>query len=53
MRHAARLVLVAAAAAALLPSTSASAMVCQPKPLNVVCGTVCRVGYELGFQCVD
>lgn len=53
MRNAARLVVAAAIAVAVLPTGSANAVYCQPKPLNLVCGAVCQVGYELGFQCVD
>ncbi len=53
MRNAARLVLAAAVAAAVLPSTSAHATNCGPKLVNMVCATVCRIAGEVDIQCVD
>ena len=52
MRNAARLVLVAAlAAAAIMPATSASAYYCGK--LDPVCDAICRVGALADLQCVD
>lgn len=51
MRNAARLVLAAALAAAVLPTTAANAYYCGK--LDPVCAAVCRVGAALDLQCVD
>lgn len=51
MRHAARLVLAAAVAAAILPTTSANAVYCGK--LEPACRAVCRVGELADLQCFD
>lgn len=51
MRNAARLVLAAAIAVAVLPTTSAGAYYCGK--LDPVCDAVCRVGALADLQCVD
>ena len=51
MRNAARLVLVAAVAAAILPTSSANAVYCGK--LDPACDAICRVGALAGLQCFD
>lgn len=51
MRNAARLVLVAAIAAAVLPSTAANAVYCGK--LDPACRAICRVGALADLQCFD
>ncbi|HEX8003210.1 MAG TPA: hypothetical protein VF519_10995 [Mycobacteriales bacterium] len=51
MRNAARLVLAAAVAAAVLPAASANAYYCGK--LDPACRAICRVGALADLQCVD
>jgi hypothetical protein len=51
MRNAARLVLAAAIAATIIPTTSANAVYCGT--LQPVCQTICRVGALAGAECLD
>jgi hypothetical protein len=52
MRNAARLIVVAAlASAAILPTTSASAVYCGK--LDPACRAICRVGALADLQCFD